>query len=97
MFYWAEPWGRNTHHHHHHHHSTTTCHGAAWMDNTMKDFIVHFDWMDYIRRGGSRRGEGCQQSRKGLKKACKEIEEEDGIIIGTNVKVLKNNSSQKQQ
>lgn len=60
-------WTWNTHHHHHHHHhhrTTTTCHGAAWMENTMKDFIVHFDWMDFIRGGGSGRGVGRQQSRE---------------------------------
>lgn len=50
--------------HHHHHSTTTTCHGAARMENTMKDLIVHFDWMDFIRGGRSRRGVGRQQSRE---------------------------------
>lgn len=56
--------GQNAHHHHHHHyhhhHHSTTCHGAAQMD-TMKDFIVHFDWMDFFL---SEEGEGRRAPTK---------------------------------
>lgn len=56
-FYWARgTWGET--------HTITIIiitappprHGAAWMGNTMEGFIVHFDWMDLIREGGSGRG-----------------------------------------
>lgn len=32
--------------------------------NTMKDFIVHFDWMDYIRGGGGGSGKGRRAPTK---------------------------------